>query len=151
MSLNPTNPTLDDLQFGPTGNRRIRVFPHSDTAFRAAVADALAAIAQWDGPDLLEAALRSEYPAVHVVEQTALGTSFDEPCIYVFRDGSLSPQLGDGPGSPRYLGPLVMPQRTIARSLALRQRSIALIVASIDAVQRSRQHRSTLRERTAVR
>jgi hypothetical protein len=118
----------------------VRIFPGSDPVFRAAV---LAAVAGLDGREpapgeALEIALRQDYPAVRVVGQDPLGADLEPPCVYVFRDGSLLPQPGDGPGATRYISPLVAAHRASVRSLLARERSSQVLANTDVALDRSR-------------
>src|SRR5262245_32821188 len=103
----------------------VRIFPGSDAVFRAAVLAAVAALDAREpaSGEALEIALKRDYPAVRVIEQDPLGTDLDPPCVYVFRDGSLLPQPGDGPGATRYISPLIAAHRASVRSLIARERS----------------------------
>jgi hypothetical protein len=64
--------------------------------------------------------------------------------LYVFRDGSVQPQPGDGPGTPRYVPLGVAMQREMARSVLARRRSAALLDDGREALERSRR----IRQRT---
>jgi len=90
------NPTPDEPAIHAVGSHRVRIFPSSDPAFRAAVIGSLGPIASWDTgvPHRLESILRRDYPGVRVIEQVGLAALAEPPCIYVFRDGSLRPQAG---------------------------------------------------------
>ena len=126
---------------------RVHVFPTSDASFHTAV---LAAIAELDGsgsPPLqqLEDTLRGDYPAVRVVEQLPFGTVGGRLVLYVFRDGSVQPQPGDGPGTPRYVPLAVAMQREMARSVVVRRRSAALLGDGREALERSRRIRQRAR------
>ena len=118
----------------------VRIFPGSDQAFRAAVLAAVAALdAREQVPsEALEIALRLDYPAVRVIEQDPLGAETQPPCVYVFRDGSLLPQPGDGPGATRYISPLVAAHRASVRSLLARERSTQVRANMDVAIERSR-------------
>jgi hypothetical protein len=124
--------------------RVVRIFPGSDQAFRAAVLAAVADLeAREPAPgEALEDSLRSGYPAVRVVEQDPLGAETEPPCVYVFRDGSLLPQPGDGPGATRYISPLVAAHRASVRSLLARERSTQVVARSDQEIERSRTLRS---------
>jgi hypothetical protein len=118
----------------------VRIFPGSDPVFRAAV---LAAVAGLDPRETapgeaLEIELRRDYAAVRVIEQDPLGADIDPPCVYVFRDGSLLPQPGDGPGATRYISPLVEAHRASVRNLLARERSSQVLARSDQAMMRSR-------------
>ena len=90
-------PAPDGSPSQSIGDRRVRIFPTNDAAFRTAVFGYLAALDGMNGHlgDELELALRREFPAVRVIGQARLAALADEPCIYVFRDGSLRPQRAD--------------------------------------------------------
>jgi hypothetical protein len=126
----------------------VRIFPQTDPEFRSAVLDAVAALSATGGVDgeglaavQLEAVLRREFYRVHVEEQTAFGAiDGSDPVIYVFRDGSLIP-MGDGPGTPLYVGPMVGPHRNVVRNVVARRNSATLVYAAVDAVTRSRRRR----------
>lgn len=121
----------------------VHVFPHTDPAFRDAVTAAIEGLT--DGvhptPQQVEAALRDAYPGVRVVEQVPLAVVGDALAIYVFRDGSIQAQAGDGPGTPRYIPLIVALQREAVRSLAVRQRSVLVVAHAVDALERSRAKR----------
>jgi hypothetical protein len=142
--------TSERLSPSPDGRSlesgRVHVFPTSDASFHRAV---LAAIAEVDGsgsPPLqqLEDTLRRDYPAVRVVEQLPFGAVGGRLVLYVFRDGSVQPQPGDGPGTPRYVPLGVAMQREMARSVLARRRSAALLDDGREALERSRR----IRQRT---
>src|SRR5689334_1519385 len=118
----------------------VRIFPGSDAAFRASVLAAVRGLdARESAPgERLEATLRRAYPAVRVIEQDPLGADVDPPCVYVFRDGSLLPQPGDGPGATRYISPLVAAHRASVRSLLARERSSQVLANTDIAIDRSR-------------
>jgi hypothetical protein len=132
----------DDLS--SIAGRPIHAFPSTDWSFRRAVIVALGDFG--DGRTLkldgLEELLRNRYPGVRVVEQTNLASIAGESAIYVFRDGSVGPQAGDGPGTMRYISQGVAVQQACARNLAARRRSKALVARAIVAVQRSRSLRA---------
>jgi len=72
----------------------VRVFPSEDERFRAAV-EGIAASAQAAGDrvsaQVIETALRSAFPAIHVVAQDPLGQLREGPVLYVYRDGAVMP------------------------------------------------------------
>ena len=133
---------FDDL--ASIAGRPIHAFPSSDRSFRRAVIVAIGDCG--DGRQLeldgLEQRLRRRYPGVRVVEQTQFGAIAGEAGIYVFRDGSVGPQAGDGPGTMRYVSPLVALQRAYVRNLTARGRSRVLVAAAVVAVDRSRSLRA---------
>ena len=123
----------------------VRIFPESDATFRAAVLAAVDGVSVGGLDDErgvaiveLESTLRRQFYRVHVEEQLPLGATEGElPVIYVFRDGSLVP-LGDGPGTPLYVGPLVAPQRNVVRNVIARDRARRLVADSTATIARSR-------------
>ena len=129
MNGTPPDSPLRVQDGGPSlANHPVRIFPRSDLEFCGAVMAAL----DWltggaRSPAVLEDLLRRDYPAVRVVEQQAIATDLEPPCMYVFRDGSLLPQPGDGPGSPMYVESIVRIQRLAILSLIARNRSAALL------------------------
>ena len=135
-------PILPDAQ--PNAADNVRLFPDGDPAFRA---DVMAAIAMlmvdggFPAPHQLEDTLRYDYPGIRVVEQSALGTLGERPHLYCFRDGSVRAQLGDGPGTPRFVPLAVAVQRESARSLVIRQRSAVVVASAVEALERSRGNR----------
>ena len=100
MDGHPTERTNGD-DLSSIAGRPIHAFPSGDRSFRRAVIVALGEIVDGHPVELegLEDVLRRRYPGVRVVEQTQLGAMAGESAIYVFRDGSVEPQAGDGPGT----------------------------------------------------
>src|SRR5262245_33280381 len=137
----PERNQADDLS--SIAGRPIHAFPSTDRSFRRAVIVALGEVVDGHPVDLaelegLENVLRRRYPGVRVVEQTQLGAMAGEAAIYVFRDGTVGPQAGDGPGTLRDLSPLVAGQRACVRNLAARRRSRVLVERATVVIERSR-------------
>jgi len=129
----------------PIAGRPIRAFPSADPSFKAAVIAAIGELRN-DGSlplERLEELLRSTFPGVRVVEQTDLGAAGGRAGIYIFRDGSVSPKPGDGPGTMRYVEPLEAVQRACVRNVLARERSAHLVGRAVLAVERSRTRRVT--------
>ena len=139
MDGHPTERTNGD-DLSSIAGRPIHAFPSGDRSFRRAVIVALGEIVDGHPVELegLEDVLRRRYPGVRVVEQTQLGAMAGESAIYVFRDGSVEPQAGDGPGTMRYISQGVAVQQACVRNLAARRRSNVLVARAIVAVERSR-------------
>ena len=139
----PTDRPLRE-NVSPIAGRPIRVYPSTDPSFKDAVIGAIGELRN-DGSlplERLEELLRESFPGVRVVEQTDLGTSGGRAGIYVFRDGSLAPRPGDGPGTMRYVGPHEAMQRACVRSVLARRRSAVLVGDALAAVQRSKAQRA---------
>ena len=140
----PTDRQLPE-NLSPIAGRPIRAFPSTDPSFKAAVIAAIGELRN-DGSlplEALEELLRTTFPGVRVVEQTDLGTAGGRAGIYIFRDGSVGPRPGDGPGTMRYVGPLEAGHRACVRSVLARQRSAFLVGNAVLAVERSKALRGT--------